>query len=81
MNGEAGEVVVPLGNPVRFTDTEPAKPFTLEIETEKFALELPGAAVMVLVDKPIVKSCAAVIVRGRFTEWVRAPDVPLTVSA
>jgi hypothetical protein len=28
-----------------------------------------------------VKSCAAVIVRGRFTEWVRAPDVPVTIRA
>ena len=81
MKGEAGEVVVPLGNPVSLTDTEPAKPFTLEIETEKFALELPGAAVSVVGDRPIVKSCAAVIVRGRFTEWVRAPDVPVTVRA
>ena len=44
LNGEAGEVVVPLGNPVRLTATEPAKPFRLEIKIVKLALELPAAA-------------------------------------
>jgi len=81
LNGEAGEVVVPMGNPLRLTATEPAKPFRLEVEIVKRALELPAAAVTAFCESPIVKSGASVMVKGRFAVWVRSPDVPFIVRA
>jgi hypothetical protein len=80
VNGEAGEVVVPLGNPVMLTVTEPVNPFKLVIETAKLALELPAFAVTVVGVRTMLKSGGGVIVNARFAECVRAPDVPLTVT-
>ena len=80
LNGEAGEVVVPLGSPVRVTDTEPANPFKLVIETVKLALEVPATAVTPVGVRTMAKSWADVTVSVRFTECVNVPDVPLTMT-
>ena len=72
---------MPLGNPATLTATEPPKPFRLEIEIVKLALELPAAAFTAFCESPIVKSGSFVIVNGRFAVWVRSPDVPFIVRA
>jgi hypothetical protein len=80
VNGAAGEVVVPLGSPVRLTDTEPVNPFRLVIETAKLELEVPATAVTAVGERAMAKSCADVTVNVRFAECVKTPDVPLTVT-
>jgi len=72
--------VTPLGNPVRLTDTRPENPFRLEIEAVKLAFELPASAVTEVGVRTTLKSGAGVIVNPRFAEFVKAPDVPPTVT-
>ena len=81
VNGDAGDVVTPAGNPERVTVTEPEKPFWPVIDTAKLELELPAVAVRVAGERERLKSGRGVTVNDRGAECVSAPDVPLTVSA
>ena len=70
---------MPLGKPAMLIETEPVNPFRLVIETVKLALEVPVAALTAVGESAMLKSCALVIVKVRFAECVKAPDVLLTV--
>lgn len=72
--------MVPAGNPLRLTATESANPFKPPIETAKLQVEVPGSAVTAVVERLMLKSCAAVIVKGRLAVCRKAPDVPSTVK-
>ena len=55
MNGEAGEVAVPVGNPESLTAAEPANPFKPVIEAVKVELDVPAPVVTVLGDRAMLK--------------------------
>ena len=77
VNGEAGEDVVPPGNPESVTDTEPVNPFTLPIAVLKVAVDDPVFAVIVVGDKAMLKSLLGTV-NARAAECASAPDVPFT---
>ncbi len=80
LNGNAGDVVAPAGNPESVRVTELVNPLRPVIDTAKLVLELPAVAVIAVGDRPMLKSLAEVTVSGKTTEWVVAPDVPPTAS-
>ena len=55
LNGEAGEVVVPVGNPESVTAAEPANPFKPVIEAVKVELDVPAPVVTALGDRAMLK--------------------------
>ena len=63
MNGEAGEVVVPAGNPESVTAAEPVNPFRPVIEAVKVELDVPGPVVIAFGDRAMLKSGAALTVK------------------
>ena len=63
MNGDAGEVVVPAGNPDSVTAADPVNPFRPVIEAVKLALEVPAPVVIAFGDRAMLKSGAALTVR------------------
>lgn len=80
MNGEAGEVVVPAGNPVSITAAEPVNPFIPVIEALKVELDVPAPVVIAFGDSAMLKSCAALTVNVNAVEWVRDPELPVAVT-
>jgi hypothetical protein len=56
VNGEAGDVIAPAGNPESVTVTGSEKPFWPVIDTAKVELELPGSTVRVDGDDVMLKS-------------------------
>ena len=79
LNGEAGDVVTPAGNPESVTVTASEKPFCSVIDTAKLEFELPALAVTVAGEIAILKSGAGLTVNDRGAEWLSAPEVPLAV--
>ena len=79
MNGEAGEVVVPAGNPERVTAAEPVNPFSPVIEALK-ELDVPAPVVIAFGDSAMLKSWAALTVNVSAVEWLRDPEVPVAVT-
>ena len=55
LNGEAGEVVVPVGNPESVTAAEPVNPFKPVIEAVKVELDVPAPVVTALGDRAMLK--------------------------
>ena len=58
LNGQAGEVVVPVGNPESVTAAEPANPFKPVIEAVKVELDIPAPVVTALGDRAMLKFSA-----------------------
>jgi hypothetical protein len=65
VNGEAGEVVVPAGNPESVTSTEPLKPFCPATEAVKVEPDDPALAVSAIGERARLKSCGGTIVNIR----------------
>lgn len=80
MNGEAGEVVVPAGNPVSITAAEPINPFSPVIEALKLELDVPAPVVIAFGDRARLKSWAALTVNVSAVEWDRDPELPVAVT-
>jgi hypothetical protein len=77
-----GEHVVPDGNPLTVTETDPEKPFEPVIEMVTGALVVPACVLTDEVETETEKSGGiAVVVRLSGLEWLRFPLVPWTVSA
>jgi hypothetical protein len=64
LNGKAGEVVAPAGNPEIATVTDPENPFLPTAETVTVELELPAAAVTVAGETTTSKSLGAMLGGG-----------------
>jgi hypothetical protein len=80
MNGEAGCVIVPAGNPTKLMEAAFAKPFKPAMEIESWAALPPGFTVSRAGKIDRLKSAAGVTVKPRGAEWESAPLVPFTDS-
>jgi hypothetical protein len=80
LNGEAGEVVTPAGNPESATATEPLNPFSPAIETVRLELDIPAFVVMALGDSAMLKFGAVPTVNASAVEWVRDPELAVAVT-
>lgn len=79
MNGEAGEVVVPLGNPEIATETALLNPFRALMDVVNDEFEEPAVPVSELGDTAIVKSEGEETVRAKVAECTSEPDDPVIV--
>jgi hypothetical protein len=80
LNGEAGDVVAPAGNPVSVTAAEPVNPLRPVIEALKVELDVPAPVVIAFGDSAILKSCTALTVNVSAAEWVRDPELPVALT-
>jgi hypothetical protein len=80
VNGEAGDVLAPEGNPEIVTATGLENPFCPVIDTAKVELGPPALTVSEDGDTPMLKSCAELTVKVSCAECVSAPEVPLIVK-
>jgi len=80
LNGEAGEVVVPAGNPVSVTAAELVNPFMPVIEALKVELDVPAPVVIAFGASAMLKSWAALTVNVSAVEWLRDPELPVAVT-
>jgi hypothetical protein len=80
LNGEAGEVVTPVGNPESATATEPLNPLAAAIETVRLELDIPALVVIALGDRAMLKFWTVLTVNVSAVEWVRDPELPVPVT-
>jgi hypothetical protein len=80
LNGEAGEVVTPAGNPESASATEPLNPFSPAIEMVRLELDIPAFVVIALGDSPMLKFWAVPTVNASAAEWVRDPEFAVAVT-
>ena len=70
----------PAGRPPIATDTAPLNPFCPATDTVKLEPELPGAAVMLVGEMPMLKSAEELIVNVIGAEWLSEPELAVMVS-
>ena len=80
LNGEAGVVVVPPGNPEIATETGLLNPLRAVTDVVKDEFEEPALAVKALGDMAIVKSEAGSTVKASVAVCTSEPDVPVRVT-
>ena len=79
LNGEAGDVATPAGNPESVTVTVLEKPLWPAIDTAKLEFELPALAVRASGVSAILKSGVGLTDNDSGAEWLSAPEVPLAI--
>jgi hypothetical protein len=80
VNGDAGVVVTPAGNPENATVTGSEKPPCAVVDNEKVESEPPALAVSADGDDAMLKSDRGFTVKASCATWVSAAEVPLSVS-